>query len=223
MVSGGSGRVSTPPGSARAATRTPQLATAQPGDLGDRRHQPGASAAPPWATPALPGREVPPGHPRRRRGHPDHLQPRGAWARRSPSTWCPRTAEDQLAWMDEHSGAHPAVVAVDDLDRVCGFGSLSPYRPRPAYRTTVEDSVYVDDDGAGPGRRPGPARPNWSRLAGAHGFHAVMARIVGGHEASIGLHRGVRLRARRRGAGGGPQVRTLAGRRAHAASDRSRS
>ena len=25
-------------------------------------------------------------------------------------------------------------------------------------------------------------------LAGAHGFHAVMARIVGGHEASIGLH-----------------------------------
>ena len=27
------------------------------------------------------------------------------------------------------------------------------------------------------------------QLATAHGFHAVMARIVGGHEASIGLHR----------------------------------
>jgi L-amino acid N-acyltransferase len=27
------------------------------------------------------------------------------------------------------------------------------------------------------------------RLAGAHGFHAVMARIVGGHEVSIALHR----------------------------------
>jgi phosphinothricin acetyltransferase len=26
-------------------------------------------------------------------------------------------------------------------------------------------------------------------LAEAHGFHAVMARIVGHHEASIGLHR----------------------------------
>ena len=69
-----------------------------------------------------------------------------------------RTAEDQLAWMDEHSGAHPAVVAVDDHERVCGFGSLSPYRPRPAYRTTVEDSVYVDAGLPGPGRRPGPAR-----------------------------------------------------------------
>ena len=100
----------------------------------------------------------------------------------------PRTAEDQLAWMDEHSGAHPAVVAVDDHDRVCGFGSLSPYRPRPAYRTTVEDSVYVDRT-PGPGGGPGPARASWSRLAGAHGFHAVMARIVGGHEASIGCTR----------------------------------
>ena len=26
-------------------------------------------------------------------------------------------------------------------------------------------------------------------MAAAHGFHAVMARIVGGHEASIALHR----------------------------------
>ena len=27
------------------------------------------------------------------------------------------------------------------------------------------------------------------RLGTVHGFHAVMARIVGGHEASIALHR----------------------------------
>ena len=26
-------------------------------------------------------------------------------------------------------------------------------------------------------------------LAGQHGFHTVIARIVGGHDASIGLHR----------------------------------
>jgi L-amino acid N-acyltransferase YncA len=99
-----------------------------------------------------------------------------------------RSAEEQLAWMDEHSGAHPAVVAVDDHDRVCGFGSLSPYRPRPAYRTTVEDSVYIDDELRGLGVGKGLLQ-ELVRLAGAHGFHAVMARIVGGHEASIGLHR----------------------------------
>jgi L-amino acid N-acyltransferase len=98
-----------------------------------------------------------------------------------------RTAEEQLAWMDEHSGAHPAVVAVDDLDRVCGFASLSPYRPRPAYRTTVEDSVYVDSEVRGLGVGKGLLQ-ELLRLAAAHGFHAVIARIVGGHQASIHLH-----------------------------------
>ena len=99
-----------------------------------------------------------------------------------------RSPEDQLAWMDEHSGAHPAVVAVDDRGEVCGFGSLSPYRSRPAYRTTVEDSVYVhpDHQGQGVGRS---LLEELVALAGAHGFHAVMARIVGDHRASVGLHR----------------------------------
>jgi phosphinothricin acetyltransferase len=99
-----------------------------------------------------------------------------------------RTPEDQLAWMDEHSGAHPAVVAVDDFETVQGFGSLSPYRPRPAYRTTVEDSVYVVPEVQGQGVGKG-ILTELVRLAGAHGFHAVMARIVGGHEASIAVHR----------------------------------
>ena len=100
----------------------------------------------------------------------------------------PRSAQDQLAWMDEHSGAWPAVVAVDDDGTVAGFGSLSPYRPRPAYRTTVEDSVYVDEDARGKGVGKG-LLDELVRLAGAHGFHAVIGRIVGGHDASIGLHR----------------------------------
>jgi phosphinothricin acetyltransferase len=79
------------------------------------------------------------------------------------------------------------VVAVDDLDRVRGFGSLSPYRSRPAYRTTVEDSVYVDDDVRGQGVGRG-LLTELVALAGTHGFHTVMARIVRGHEASIRLH-----------------------------------
>jgi L-amino acid N-acyltransferase len=100
----------------------------------------------------------------------------------------PRTPEDQLAWMDEHSGAHPAVVAVDEHGTVCGFGSLSPYRPRPAYRTTVEDSIYVDPDFQGRGVGRGLLE-ELVRLAESHGFHAVIGRIVGGHEASIAVHR----------------------------------
>jgi phosphinothricin acetyltransferase len=98
----------------------------------------------------------------------------------------PRTLEEQVAWLAEHAGAYPAVVA-DDGGTVVGFGSLSPYRPRPAYSTSVENSVYVGREH----QRRGVGRlvlKELVELATLHGFHAVFARIVGGHEASIALH-----------------------------------
>jgi L-amino acid N-acyltransferase YncA len=98
----------------------------------------------------------------------------------------PRTVDEQVQWLDEHAGGHPAVVA--ELDgEIVGFGSLSVFRPRPAYATTVEDSVYLLDghQGRGIGRR---LLEELLRLAAAHGFHAVIARITGANDASIGLH-----------------------------------
>jgi L-amino acid N-acyltransferase len=99
----------------------------------------------------------------------------------------PRSHEDQRAWLSDRSGVHTVVVAVDDDGEVAGFASLSPYKERPAYRTTVEDSVYVrrDHQGRGIGAL---LLGELLSTATSHGFHAVMARIVGGHEASIALH-----------------------------------
>ncbi len=99
----------------------------------------------------------------------------------------PRSLADQVAWVDEHSGGHPAIVAVDDAGVVGGFASLSPYRRRPAYATTVEDSVYVRRDlrGRGVGRL---LLGDLVARALDHGFHSVIGRIVGDHEASIALH-----------------------------------
>ena len=101
----------------------------------------------------------------------------------------PRSLTDQEHWLKEHAGAHPAVVALlPDTGEVVGFGSLSPWRPRPAYATSVEDSVYVHRAH----HRQGVGRAVLTellRLGTIHGFHAVMARIVDGHEASIALHR----------------------------------
>jgi phosphinothricin acetyltransferase len=101
----------------------------------------------------------------------------------------PRSLEAQRAWMTARSGAHAVLVAERDDDGIVGFASLSPYRDRPAYSTTVEDSVYVrrDAQGSGVGKA---LLSELVALATAHGFHAVMARIVGDHEASIALHRG---------------------------------
>lgn len=100
-----------------------------------------------------------------------------------------RTVEEQAEWLDARSGALEVVVA--ELDgRVAGFAALSTYRERAAYRTTVEDSVYVAEDfrGAGVGRA---LLEEIVGVAGVRGFHSVIARIVGGHTASISLHAAV--------------------------------
>lgn len=99
----------------------------------------------------------------------------------------PRTLEVQRRWLSARSGAHAVVVA--DVDgELAGFGSLSPWKDRPAYTTSVENSVYVHRDYQGKG--VGKALlAELVRLATAHGFHAMFARVVGGHDASIGLHK----------------------------------
>jgi len=99
----------------------------------------------------------------------------------------PRSLEEQREWLTARSGAHAVVVAEGEADGVVGFASLSPWGKRPAYNTSVEDSVYVHrrHRGHGIGKL---LLGELLDVATAHGFHAVFARIVGGHEGSIRLH-----------------------------------
>ncbi|HTT86536.1 MAG TPA: GNAT family N-acetyltransferase [Acidimicrobiales bacterium] len=98
----------------------------------------------------------------------------------------PRSLRDQRAWIARHQGPHAAVVAVEDAT-VVGFGSLSAFRERPAYATTVEDSVYVGGDwrGHGVGRA---LLVELVGLARSRGFHTVIARTTGDNAPSIALH-----------------------------------
>jgi L-amino acid N-acyltransferase len=102
----------------------------------------------------------------------------------------PRSAEEQRNWLASRSGAFSVLVAVGDPPapgEVVGFASVSPYKERAAYRTTVEDSVYVRQDrqGLGIGKALLTAVLD---AAEASGFHAVMARIEVGSTASRALH-----------------------------------
>jgi phosphinothricin acetyltransferase len=45
----------------------------------------------------------------------------------------------------------PYLVAADETGLVLGYAYASAYRPRPAYRYTVEDSVYIAPDRLGRG------------------------------------------------------------------------
>jgi phosphinothricin acetyltransferase len=98
----------------------------------------------------------------------------------------PRTLAEQRRWIAERSGAFAAVVASVDED-VVGFASLSPYKERAAYRTTVEDSVYVSREHP----RLGIGRLLMEHVIGIateSGFHSIMARIEATGTASRALH-----------------------------------
>ncbi len=98
----------------------------------------------------------------------------------------PRSLSDQEQWLGARSGAFSAIVA--ELEgQVVGYASLSPYKDRAAYRTTVEDSVYVRRDRQGTGVGTLLLRSILD-VAAASGFHVVIARIEGSSTASQALH-----------------------------------
>jgi phosphinothricin acetyltransferase len=100
----------------------------------------------------------------------------------------PRTLADQREWLSQRSGAFSAVVAtLPTTGEVVGFAALSAYKERAAYRTTVEDSVYVSRAHA----RMGIGRTLMNHLidiARDSGFHSMMARIEASGAASRSLH-----------------------------------
>jgi L-amino acid N-acyltransferase len=109
----------------------------------------------------------------------------------------PRSIPEQLDWIDAHRTTHPCIVALNDDDdlgevndageRVVGFASVSTFRERPAYATTVENSVYVLRAARGRGVGDLLMR-RLIAVAGESGFHSLVARIVGENRPSIALH-----------------------------------
>lgn len=97
------------------------------------------------------------------------------------------------AWMDgrrrEIQGYGLPFFVAEGGGRVLGYAYAGPFRPRPGYRFTAEDSVYVAPDAVG----RGVGRAVLSRVmeaCEAFGLRQVVA-VIGdsGNAASIGLHR----------------------------------
>src|SRR6516165_8211626 len=82
----------------------------------------------------------------------------------------------------------PYLVA-EEAGRVLGFAYAGPFRPRAAYRYTVEDSVYIAPDqmGKGVGRAVLSAVLDACEALGLRQAIAVIGDT--GNAASIGLHR----------------------------------
>jgi len=100
----------------------------------------------------------------------------------------PPDAEEMLRrWWDVTARGLPYLVAEAE-GQIVGYAYAGPYRPRPAYRFTVEDSIYVDAavQGHGVGRALLARLIDETARTGARQMIAVIGDS--GNQASIGLH-----------------------------------
>ncbi|MBA3854287.1 MAG: phosphinothricin acetyltransferase [Gemmatimonas sp.] len=85
-----------------------------------------------------------------------------------------------------HDAALPWLVATQD-GKVVGYAYATPWRPRSAYRFSVEVTVYVADSARGQGYGRALYSALFDRLR-VRGLHAVLGGITLPNDASIALH-----------------------------------
>jgi L-amino acid N-acyltransferase len=98
----------------------------------------------------------------------------------------PERIEDRRRWFSRHGEKHPVIVA-ESGRQVVGWGSLSAYHPRSAYRYTVEDSIYIHHEHQGCGIGSLVLQELIVRARDL-GHRAIVAGIDGEQPASVALH-----------------------------------
>jgi phosphinothricin acetyltransferase len=97
--------------------------------------------------------------------------------------------ENMKTWFEtKEKNNFPVIGLVDEQNKLLGFGSYGTFRAWPAYKYSVEISLYVHKDhrGKGLGR---VLLSEIIRNAEAQDYHCLVAGIDSTNETSIGLHK----------------------------------
>jgi len=100
----------------------------------------------------------------------------------------PRTIEMMTAWFDAKlKGEFPVIGVENDSGELMGFGSYGTFRAWPAYKYSVEHSVYVDAPfrGQGIGKR---VLQEIIAAAQEQNYHILVGGIDAANSVSIRLH-----------------------------------
>jgi phosphinothricin acetyltransferase len=100
------------------------------------------------------------------------------------------TPQERRPWLLSHpeDGPHRLMVATDgDTQEILGYATSSPYRPKPAYETSVEVTVYVAPHAGRRGIGTLLYKALFAALAGED-LHRAYAGIALPNEASTRLH-----------------------------------
>ena len=100
----------------------------------------------------------------------------------------PRTLAERQIWFDQHNVEnHPLYIAEID-GCVAGYSSLSSYREKEAYKSTVELSIYISPDYRKRGIATALMEFILEEAKADARTHSVVSVITAGNEASCKLH-----------------------------------
>jgi L-amino acid N-acyltransferase len=100
----------------------------------------------------------------------------------------PRTPESMIKWFEgKAAGAYPVLGIVSDEGELLGFGSYGPFRAFPAYKYTVELSIYVHTAHRGKGLGK-ILLQELITYASEQEYHVMVAAIDKQNQTSIALH-----------------------------------
>ncbi len=100
----------------------------------------------------------------------------------------PRTLQTMAAWFEaKRAGAWPVLGLEAAEGTLLAFGSFGPFRAFPAYKYTVEHSVYVHADQRGRGLGTQVLRALIEAARGRE-LHAMIGAIDADNAASLALH-----------------------------------
>jgi phosphinothricin acetyltransferase len=113
------------------------------------------------------------------------------YVRTSPVTFDvePFAVEDRREWLSHYAEDGPyRLLVAEGAASVLGYATSSPFRHRPAYRTSVETSVYCHPNATGRGVGTRLYERLFEEIAG-QGLHRAYAGITMPNDASLALHR----------------------------------
>jgi phosphinothricin acetyltransferase len=100
----------------------------------------------------------------------------------------PWTVEQRVSWFEQFSttGRHRLLVAERD-GNLCGYAGTTRFRPKAAYDTTVETTIYCATEAVGTGIGNQLYEALFSTLEGEN-IHRIVAAYVPPNPASAALH-----------------------------------
>ena len=99
-----------------------------------------------------------------------------------------RTLEEWHEWYNAHSDEHHPIIVGNINDVVVGYASLSPYRLKDAFKSTVELSIYIHKDYRGQGVATQLMERILEMAKADTMIHNVVSVITAGNEESTKLH-----------------------------------